>query len=58
MLHPEIERIDTQVQTSLDDLSPETRAQFEEELQKLREDKSLLEGKIRGYLTLSKYMLV
>lgn len=53
MIHPEIEKIDNQVQTSLEDISPETRAQFEEELHKLREDKSLLEGKIRGYLTLS-----
>lgn len=31
MIHPEIEKIDNQVQTSLEDISPETRAQFEEE---------------------------
>jgi len=37
--------IDNQVQTSFDSL--------EEELRKLREDKEILEGKIRGYLTLS-----
>lgn len=55
MLHPEIEKIDSEVQTSLEYLDPETKEQFEEELRKLREDKFLLEGKIRGYLTLSKY---
>lgn len=56
MIHSEIdqlEKIDIEVQTSLDYLQSDTRGYFEEELRKLREDKSLLEGKIRGYLTLS-----
>lgn len=58
MLSPdfELQRLDKAVQTSLTYI-PETesnRQQFELELQSLRDDKELLEGKIRGYLTLSK----
>lgn len=53
MLHPEIEIIDSEVQTSLEYLDHQKRQEIEKELRKLREDKSLLEGKIKGYLTLS-----
>ncbi|KAL4239586.1 TNFAIP3-interacting protein 1 isoform X1 [Mactra antiquata] len=53
MICSDINKIDHEVQTSLEYLSDQTRQQFEAELQRLREDKFLLEGKIKGYLTLS-----
>ena len=57
MLESGLEKIDIEVQTSLSSLGNSSRTQedLEQELTRLREDKSLLEGKIRGYLTLGKY---
>lgn len=55
MLHPEIDKIDHQVQTSIEYLDTKDKLRIEQQLEKLREEKYLLEGKIKGYLTLSKF---
>ena len=49
-----INSIEREVQTSLEFISKEDSKRFKEELENLKEEKHLLEGKIRGYITLSK----
>lgn len=48
-----INSIEREVQTSLEYISTEESKKFRAELKNLKEEKKLLEGKIRGYLTLS-----
>lgn len=50
---PQLAKIDHEVQTSLEHLEEDSKRQAEEELKILREEKAVLEGKIRGYLALS-----
>ena len=50
----QINSIEREVQTSLEYVSKEDSKKFRRELENLREEKKLLEGKIRGYMTLSK----
>lgn len=49
----QINSIEREVQTSLEYISKEDSKRFRQELENLREEKKLLEGKIRGYITLS-----
>ena len=49
-----INSIEREVQTSLEYISKEDSKKFHQELENLKEEKHLLEGKIRGYITLSK----
>ena len=53
----QINSIEREVQTSLEYISKEDSKRFRQELENLREEKKLLEGKIRGYITLSKFVI-
>ena len=54
----QINSIEREVQTSLEYISKEDSKRFRQELENLREEKKLLEGKIRGYITLSKFVFL
>lgn len=51
----DLDALDIAVQTSLEFIEDKKKAELEEELQQLRDDKYILEGKVRGYLALSKH---
>lgn len=53
LIKSDLTKMDSQVQTSLRFLDDRSREEFEQELHSLREDKTQLEGKVRGYLALS-----